>query len=87
MTSSTVERVIAVIVQAAGLGPDVPLTEDTPLVGSGISLDSVAVLELLVGLEREFHVEIDADELLQAEALKTVGTLAEFIESKVNSAT
>jgi acyl carrier protein len=84
MTASTLDRVVRIIIQAAELGPDVSLDGDTPLVGSGISLDSVAVLELLVGLEKEFRIEIDADELLKAQALRTVGTLAGFIDSRVD---
>lgn len=86
MSSSTFDRVTKVIVQATGVSPDEPLRNDTPLVGSGISLDSVAVVELLVGLEKEFHVEISADELLQTQAFKTVGTLVQFIDSKLRVA-
>jgi len=86
MAPSTVDRVIGIIVQAAGLSADQSVGADTPLIGAGISLDSAAVLEILVGLEKEFAVEIDADELLQAQALQTVGTLAQFIDSKVDAA-
>ena len=85
MTSSTLERVVKIIVQATGLSSEEQLGENTPLVGSGISLDSSAVLELLVALEKEFRTEISADELLQAQALTTVGTLAEFIRTKVDA--
>lgn len=86
MTSSTLERVIRIVVQATGISAEEQLDENTPLVGSGISLDSSAVLELLVALEKEFRTEISADELLQAQALTTVGTLAEFIRTKVDAA-
>ena len=86
MTASTLERVIRIVVQATGISAEEQLDENTPLVGSGISLDSSAVLELLVTLEKEFHVEISADELLQAQALATVGALAKFIGSKVDDA-
>ena len=86
MTSSTLERVIRIVVQATGISAEEQLDENTPLVGSGISLDSSAVLELLVALEKEFRTEIGADELLQAQALTTVGTLAEFIRTKVDAA-
>lgn len=85
MTSSTLDRVIRTIVQATGLSPDDALDENTPLIGSGISLDSAGVLELLVGLEKEFQIELNPDELLQAQALKTVGTLASFIDSKADA--
>ena len=85
MTGSTLERVIHVIVGATGVSADEALDESTPLIGSGISLDSAAVLELLVGLENEFDIEINPDELLQAKALKTVGSLAGFIDSKAGA--
>ncbi len=82
MTSSTLDRVIGIIRQAAGSSAEESLDDTTPLIGSGMSIDSVAVLEILVALEKEFRIEIGADELLQAQALQTVGTLADFIESK-----
>ncbi len=84
MAASTLERVVQTIVAATGASPTEPLEATTPLIGEGISLDSVAVLELLVGLEREFRIEIDPEELLRARALATVGALADFIEAKVN---
>ena len=84
MTPTIADRVIRVIIQATGVNPQEPLNENTALVGAGISLDSVAVLELLVGLEKEFQTEVNPDKLLQAQALKTVGTLARFIAAQVN---
>ena len=44
---------------------------------------SVAVLEMLVALENEFGLTLDATELIEARALENVGTLARFIDSKV----
>jgi len=86
MSSSTIERVSKIIVEAAGLSPEEQLDANTPLVGSGLSLDSASVLEILVGLEKEFGIEIEVDELLQAQALETVGTLAAFLDSKPQAA-
>ena len=86
MNPATLERVIKNIIRAAKLNPAQPLDENTPLVGAGLSLDSVAVLELLVALEKEFNLEMNPDELLGAKALKTVGTLAAFVEGKAKSA-
>ncbi len=70
--------------RATGLGDAEALDGNTPLVGAGISLDSVGVLELLVGLEKEFEVELTPEELASANALRTLGTLAAFVDSKVN---
>ena len=86
MNSPTLERVIKIIVRAARLNPAQPLDENTPLLGAGLSLDSVAVLELLVALEKEFKLEMNPDELIGAKALRTVGTLTSFVEAKAKSA-
>jgi acyl carrier protein len=82
MSQSTVARVAAIIAKVGGLLPDEPIGMDTQLVGGGIMLDSVAVLELLVALEKEFDVELKADELVKAGAVRTVGALARFMDSK-----
>ena len=86
MTKSILDRVTQVIVQAAQLGPETKLNSDTAIVGAGLSLDSVAVLEVLIGLEGEFNVEITAEELMEAKGLQSVGRLAEFIGTKTGVA-
>ena len=82
MSSATLKRVVAVIRSATGVGNDEVLDSSTPLVGAGISLDSVAVVELLVALEKEFDIEIPGRLLLEAKAFRTIGTLVQFIESQ-----
>ncbi len=82
MSASTAVRVAAIVARVGHLGPEEQIGESTPLVGGGLALDSVSVLELLLGLEVEFGIEIDAEELLRAKALHTVGTLAAFINAK-----
>jgi acyl carrier protein len=86
MSSGTLERVIKTVAQSTGIGQGQPLAADTRLVGAGVSLDSAAILELLVGLENEFRIELNPEELLQKKALRTLGALAEFIDSKVGGA-
>ena len=81
MTLSTADRVIRVLVDAAGVDDVTAIDRDTPLIGRGLSLDSVAVLEMLVGLEKEFGIELDPDALLEAQALRTVGTLADYLDA------
>ncbi len=83
MTVSNPQRIAQIIVAATGVSPDQPLDAATPLIGKGLSLDSEAILELLVALEKEFHIQIDPDELVEARALATVGTLAGFVQSKL----
>jgi acyl carrier protein len=85
MSAATLQRVIRIIVSATGLSPEQRLDASTPLIGAGIALDSVAVLELLVALEKEFKIEADPEELRRANALATVGALADFVESKAKA--
>lgn len=80
---TTLEQVIQIVRKAADPALDEPIVASTGLVGSGLSLDSVAVLELLVALEKEFGIEIDGDELSNSSILATVGSLANLVASKV----
>jgi acyl carrier protein len=82
MSPSTVDRVTRVLVEAAGVDETVAVDRDTPLIGRGLSLDSVAVLEMLLGLEKEFGIPLDPDGLLAAQALRTVGTLADYLDAQ-----
>jgi acyl carrier protein len=55
---------------------DIP--DDEPLIGGGLSLDSVDALELVVRLEREFGLKIASSEESRR-ALASVSSLAAFI--------
>jgi acyl carrier protein len=54
--------------------------DDVPLFGEGLGLDSIDVLELVLELERSFGVAI-RDEETGARVLRTVNTIAEFVEA------
>jgi len=56
-----------------------------PLFGEGLGLDSIDALELVLGLEQEFGVKIE-DEEVGAEALSSVDSLAAFVRAKAASA-
>ncbi len=56
------------------------IADDTPLFGEGLGLDSIDVLELVLELERSFGVTI-ADEQTGATVLRTVNTIAEYVEA------
>lgn len=54
------------------------ITNDMPLFGEGLGLDSLDAVEIIVLLQRNFEVEVkDAQE--SREIFKTVNTLAEYI--------
>ena len=54
------------------------LDEDTGLLGQGIGLDSVEVLQLVGAIEEDFGLTID-DEALEAEHFATIGTVVTFV--------
>ncbi|MCF3651481.1 phosphopantetheine-binding protein [Synoicihabitans lomoniglobus] len=57
------------------------LTDDEPLIGSGMNLDSIDALELVVVLEKEFGIKITSSEESR-EALASVAQLAAFIRAR-----
>ncbi|MEI6970891.1 MAG: phosphopantetheine-binding protein [bacterium] len=83
MESSTQQRVIEIVLATAGLNSATQVTAETQLLNGGLSLDSVVVLELLLALEKEFKIELNAQELFEAQALKTVSSLAGFVDKKL----
>lgn len=61
------------------------LADDEPLIGSGLNLDSIDALELVVTLEKEFGLKIKSSEESR-EALASVAHLAEFIRARADPA-
>lgn len=60
------------------------IDETMPLIGSGLSLDSIDALELVVNIEKEFGIKIaSAEESRQA--LASIGSLAAFIRSRADA--
>lgn len=67
---------------ALGLGARAQhLTRQTALFGSLPELDSMAVATLLAGIEEQFNIFID-DEDVSADLFETFGSLADFIAAK-----
>ncbi|PKU22085.1 acyl carrier protein [Telmatospirillum siberiense] len=46
-----------------------------------INLDSTSILEVLLGLEDEFRIEIDPDDL-DMDSFRTIGSLADYVEAR-----
>ncbi len=63
-----------------GENPDA-LTADTPLISGGI-LDSLATLRLVVFLEKEFNIQIEAYEA-DVDHFNTLELINRFIDTKV----
>jgi threonine synthase len=73
-------RVIGALRESQGLTADQRLDTETPLVEGGLSLDSVALLELVLALEREFDHPIDERELVLAN-FKTIGSVTDLVRA------
>ena len=75
-----VEAIIRVVVERLdpSLDPSV-ISAETALVGTGLAFDSMAMLDLVTGLEDELGIMIDESKLDQ-DVFETVGALARFLE-------
>jgi acyl carrier protein len=83
ISDSTLDGVEQAIVTTLGIEDRAAtLTVSTPLFGAMPELDSLAVVELAAALETRFGLVID-DEEFTGEVFETVGSLAEFVESKL----
>jgi acyl carrier protein len=76
------QRVKELIVRRLKLDID-PQSIDSsaPLFGEGLGLDSIDALELVLGLEQEFGIKVQ-DEEVGVKAFASVNALVEFIEQK-----
>ena len=59
--------------------------DDASLVGGGLDLDSIDLLELIVGLEKEYGLKI-ADAAEGKRVLTSVKSLADFVAGKRGTA-
>jgi len=61
------------------------IDSDAPLFGSGLGLDSIDSLELMVLLERNYGIKIE-DPRKGREVLESVRSMAQFIQSQESEA-
>jgi acyl carrier protein len=57
------------------------IQDDAPLFGEGLGLDSIDALELVLGLEQEFGIKVQ-DEEVGVKAFASVNALCDFIAQK-----
>ncbi len=78
---STMTEVAEILISALhlNLGPD-DLDPDTPLFGSGLGLDSVDAVVIIVELESRLNISISEEEGRQA--MRTINSLTDLIISK-----
>lgn len=60
----------------------VTLQKETPLLGAIPEFDSMVVVTLLTGIEEQYGVMIDDDEV-GADIFETIGSLVQFVEQKI----
>ena len=60
------------------------IDENVSLYEDGLGLDSIAIVDLIVSIEKEFSMGIE-DEELNADLFKNLNTLAKFIETKIKN--
>ena len=59
------------------------LDEEVGLLGQGIGLDSVEVLQLVIAIEEEYGLTLDGNEL-KPEHFRTVGSFVTFIQQRLS---
>ncbi len=59
------------------------IDEAAPLIGSGLALDSIDALELVVKIEKEFGIKIGSSEESR-QALASINSLASFIQARTS---
>lgn len=85
MTDPLIEKLKTLIVETLRLEDVTPaeIDPDEPLIGGGLSLDSIDALELVVRLEKEFGVKISSSEESR-KALASISSLAAFIRERAD---
>ncbi len=80
---SVQERIKLLLVNRLKLERDpASIGDEEPLFGpEGLGLDSIDALELVLGIEQEFGVSID-DQEVGSKVLSTVSTIAAFLAEK-----
>jgi len=82
MPDPLVSKLKVLVVETLRLEDIVPseIPDDEPLIGGGLSLDSIDALELVVRLEKEFGIKISSSEESRT-ALASIGSLAAYIRA------
>ena len=75
------KKLIVTTLNLDGLTPE-RIADDEPLFGSGLGLDSVDALELVVALEKEYGISIASHEVDRS-VFGSLASLAGFVERRL----
>ena len=76
-------KIKKILSDVLGLGERLnSMTRDTFLLWNIPELDSVAVITIIMALEKDFSISIKDDEI-NAQTFQTLGTLVNFVEKKL----
>ncbi len=78
---SSLKRLIVETLNLEGVEPQ-SIADEQPLFGSGLGLDSVDALELMVAIEKRFGIRIETGELDRS-AFASVAALARLVSSQM----
>jgi acyl carrier protein len=78
------QRIKHILISELEVNPEMlaSISSNTPLLGRGIGLDSIETLALVAGIEEEFNILVD-DEDLTVELFSKIGNLAEYVLHKI----
>jgi acyl carrier protein len=84
--SEVEQKIKDILIRELEIEPAVVLAVDanTPLLGRGIGLDSMETLTLVTGIEQEFGVQVE-DEELTTGLFQTLGTLTDYVVEKLGA--
>lgn len=87
MTDPLLTQLKTLVVETLRLEDVTPadIPDDEPLIGGGLSLDSIDALELVVRLEKEFGLKIASSEESRV-ALASISSLAAYIRTHADPA-
>ena len=78
---ATLDQVKDLLAETLGIEDRIAsMDASTPLLGELPELDSLAVVEIVVGIEDRFDIQVDITDLT-AEAFETLGSLAAFVDA------
>ena len=81
---TNLKKLIVTTLNLDGLTPD-RIGDDEPLFGTGLGLDSVDALELVVALEKEYGISIASHEVDRS-VFGSLASLADFVQRRVQEA-